>query len=61
MLLKKLVLVLVVLKIILVCKHCLDIGRYGNDEAGKRLNLTEHESYHVIFVDAASHEADQFI
>jgi hypothetical protein len=40
---------------------CLDIGRYDNDEAGKRLNLTEHESYHVIFVDAASHEADQYI
>ncbi|MCI24246.1 kunitz-type trypsin inhibitor-like 2 protein, partial [Trifolium medium] len=37
---------------------CLDIGRYDNDEAGKRLNLTEHESYRVIFVDAASYEAE---
>jgi len=37
---------------------CLDIGRFDNDEAGRRLNLTEHEVYQVVFVDAATYEAE---
>ncbi|NP_001266050.1 kunitz-type trypsin inhibitor-like 2 protein-like precursor [Cicer arietinum] len=35
---------------------CLDIGRYDNDEGGRRLNLTEHEAFRVVFVDASSYE-----
>ncbi|OIV98953.1 hypothetical protein TanjilG_07388 [Lupinus angustifolius] len=34
---------------------CLDIGRYKNendDEGGRRLNLTEHEPFELVFVDA---------
>nr|AFK36436.1 unknown [Lotus japonicus] len=29
---------------------CLDIGRYDNGEGGKRLNLTEHEAFDLVFV-----------
>ncbi|XP_058773498.1 kunitz-type trypsin inhibitor-like 2 protein [Vicia villosa] len=36
---------------------CLDIGRFDNDEAGRRLNLTEHESFQVVFVEAESNDA----
>ncbi|KAJ1417259.1 Proteinase inhibitor I3, Kunitz legume [Sesbania bispinosa] len=32
---------------------CLDIGRYDNGEGGSRLNLTEHEPFEVVFVDAS--------
>ncbi|CAL0328668.1 unnamed protein product [Lupinus luteus] len=35
---------------------CLDIGRYKNendDEGGRRLNLTDHETFELVFVDAA--------
>ncbi|XP_061351738.1 kunitz-type trypsin inhibitor-like 2 protein [Gastrolobium bilobum] len=31
---------------------CLDIGRFDNGEGGRRLNLTEHEPFEVVFVDA---------
>ncbi|CAI8593517.1 unnamed protein product [Vicia faba] len=37
---------------------CLDVGRFDNDEAGRRLNLTEHESFHVVFVEAETNDAD---
>ena len=31
---------------------CLDIGRYDNGEGGRRLNLTEHEAFDLVFVEA---------
>ncbi|KAK7401225.1 hypothetical protein VNO78_12549 [Psophocarpus tetragonolobus] len=34
---------------------CLDIGRFDakNDEGGRRLNLTEHEAFDIVFIDAS--------
>ncbi|CAK8532491.1 unnamed protein product [Lathyrus sativus] len=37
---------------------CLDIGRFDNDEAGRRLNLTEHEAFQVQFVEAEANDAE---
>ncbi|CAK8532488.1 unnamed protein product [Lathyrus sativus] len=37
---------------------CLDIGRFDNDEAGRRLNLTEHEAFQVEFVEAEANDAE---
>nr|QIJ55473.1 kunitz-type trypsin inhibitor-like protein 2 protein [Cajanus platycarpus] len=38
---------------------CLDIGRFdaNNGESGRRLNLTEHEAFDLVFVEASDYEA----
>ncbi|XP_020207380.1 kunitz-type trypsin inhibitor-like 2 protein [Cajanus cajan] len=37
---------------------CLDIGRFdaNNGESGRRLNLTEHEAFDLVFVEASDYE-----